>query len=104
MSCTREAIEIVSLLSVESIFFSPQDQREHASEMKKKFISPFGDLITFLNVLRSYEVQKGNSEWCYQNFINRRNMKHVIVSIILSCKFLNKMNHFIDFFLKKNLQ
>jgi len=48
--------------------------------MKKKFISPFGDLITFLNVLRSYEVQKGNSEWCYQNFINRRNMKHVIVS------------------------
>ncbi|CAB4375012.1 unnamed protein product [Rhizophagus irregularis] len=78
MSCTREAIEIVSLLSVESIFFSPQDQREHASEMKKKFISPFGDLITFLNVLRSYEVQKGNSEWCHQNFINRRNMKHVI--------------------------
>ncbi|EXX55476.1 Prp22p [Rhizophagus irregularis DAOM 197198w] len=87
MSCTREAIEIVSLLSVESIFFSPQDQREHASEMKKKFISPFGDLITFLNVLRSYEVQKGNSEWCHQNFINRRNMKHVIVSMILSCKF-----------------
>ncbi|GES73943.1 ATP-dependent RNA helicase Prh1 [Rhizophagus clarus] len=78
MSCTREAIEIVSLLSVESIFFSPQDQREHASEMKKKFVSPFGDLITYLNVLRSYEVQKGNSEWCYQNFINRRNMKHVI--------------------------
>ncbi|CAI2170721.1 933_t:CDS:10 [Funneliformis geosporum] len=78
LSCTREAIEIVSLLSVDSIFFSPQDQREHASDAKKKFMSPFGDLITFLNVLRSYETQKGNSEWCYQNFINRRNMKHVI--------------------------
>ncbi|CAG8613282.1 16552_t:CDS:10 [Funneliformis mosseae] len=78
LSCTREAIEIVSLLSVDSIFFSPQDQREYASDAKKKFMSPFGDLITFLNVLRSYEAQKGNSEWCYQNFINRRNMKHVI--------------------------
>ncbi|CAJ0650321.1 6589_t:CDS:10 [Entrophospora sp. SA101] len=78
MSCTKEAIDIVSLLSVDSIFFSPQDQREHATEMKKKFVSPLGDLITFLNVLHAYEVQKGNSDWCQKNFINKRNMKHIV--------------------------
>ncbi|CAG8606318.1 1859_t:CDS:10, partial [Ambispora leptoticha] len=78
MSCTREVINIVSLLSVDSIFFSPQDQRDHALDMKKKFISPLGDLITYLNVLRSYETHKGNLDWCKQNFVNKRNMKHVI--------------------------
>ncbi|CAG8442817.1 16363_t:CDS:10 [Acaulospora morrowiae] len=77
MECTKEAIDIVSLLSVDSIFFSPHDQRESAMDMKKKFISPLGDLITFLNVLKSFEVHKGNSDWCRQNFINKRNMKHV---------------------------
>ncbi|CAG8510488.1 9023_t:CDS:10 [Cetraspora pellucida] len=78
MSCTREVINIVSILSVDSIFFSPQDQRDHALDMKKKFISPLGDLITYLNVLRSYETHKGDLDWCKQNFVNKRNMKHVI--------------------------
>ncbi|RIB24153.1 P-loop containing nucleoside triphosphate hydrolase protein [Gigaspora rosea] len=78
MSCTREVINIVSLLSVDSIFFSPQDQRDQALDMKKKFISPLGDLITYLNVLRSYETHKGDLDWCKQNFVNKRNMKHVI--------------------------
>ncbi|CAG8598124.1 15544_t:CDS:10 [Dentiscutata erythropus] len=78
MSCTREVINIVSLLSVDSIFFSPQDQRDQALDMKKKFISPLGDLITYLNLLRSYETHKGDLDWCKQNFVNKRNMKHVI--------------------------
>ncbi|CAG8529043.1 21107_t:CDS:10, partial [Racocetra persica] len=53
-------------------------QRDHALDMKKKFISPLGDLITYLNVLRSYETHKGDLDWCKQNFVNKRNMKHVI--------------------------
>ncbi|CAG8529004.1 1067_t:CDS:10 [Diversispora eburnea] len=78
MGCIKEAIDIVSLLSVDSIFFTPQDQRENAMDMKKKFISPLGDLITYLNVLKSYEAHKGEVDWCGRNYINRRNMKHVI--------------------------
>ncbi|RHZ71110.1 hypothetical protein Glove_262g16 [Diversispora epigaea] len=78
MGCIKEAIDIVSLLSVDSIFFTPQDQRENAMDMKRKFISPLGDLITYLNVLKSYEAHKGEVDWCGRNYINRRNMKHVI--------------------------
>ena len=80
MGCTREAIAVISFLSVDSIFFTPQDKREQAADTKKKFSSPLGDLITFLNVLNGYEDQKGNAQWCHQNFINKRNMKQVLVS------------------------
>ncbi|CAG8580172.1 5661_t:CDS:2, partial [Ambispora leptoticha] len=78
LACTREAISIISLLSVDSIFFTPQDKRDQATESKKKFASPLGDLITLLNVLHGYQDQNGNTQWCRQNFINKRNMKIVM--------------------------
>ncbi|CAG8552421.1 8284_t:CDS:10 [Ambispora gerdemannii] len=78
LACTREAISIISLLSVDSIFFTPQDKRDQATETKKKFASPLGDLITLLNVLHGYQDQNGNAQWCRQNFINKRNMKIVL--------------------------
>ncbi|PHZ11673.1 ATP-dependent RNA helicase DHX8 [Rhizopus microsporus ATCC 52813] len=73
--CTLEAISIISLLSVDSIFFTPSDKREQAAEARKKFIHPDGDHLTLLNVLKSYWEVKGDIEWCRENFINNRNMK-----------------------------
>ncbi|CAO3700631.1 unnamed protein product [Rhizopus stolonifer] len=73
--CTSEAIAIISLLSVDSVFFSPSDKREQAAEARKKFLHPDGDHLTLLNVLKSYWEVKGDIEWCRDNFINNRNMK-----------------------------
>ncbi|RCH83049.1 putative ATP-dependent RNA helicase dhr2, partial [Rhizopus stolonifer] len=73
--CTSEAIAIISLLSVDSVFFSPSDKREQAAEARKKFLHPDGDHLTLLNVLKSYWEVKGDLEWCRDNFINNRNMK-----------------------------
>ncbi|KAG1220422.1 hypothetical protein G6F35_006721 [Rhizopus arrhizus] len=52
--CTSEAIAIISLLSVDSIFFTPSDKREQAAEARKKFLHSDGDHLTLLNVLKSY--------------------------------------------------
>ncbi|KAG1052727.1 hypothetical protein G6F46_002121 [Rhizopus delemar] len=73
--CTSEAIAIISLLSVDSIFFTPSDKREQAAEARKKFLHSDGDHLTLLNVLKSYWEVKGDIEWCRDNFINNRNMK-----------------------------
>ncbi|KAI9015269.1 P-loop containing nucleoside triphosphate hydrolase protein [Phycomyces nitens] len=73
--CTLEAIAIVSLLSVDSIFFMPSDKREESSEARRKFLHPDGDHLTLLNVLKAYWEVKGDMEWCKENFINVRNMK-----------------------------
>ncbi|CEP08311.1 hypothetical protein [Parasitella parasitica] len=73
--CSLEVIAIISLLSVDSIFFTPSDKREQASEARKKFLHPDGDHLTLLNVLKSYWEVKGDIEWCKENFINNRNIK-----------------------------
>jgi len=78
LGCTKEILSIVSMLSVDSIFYTPQDKREEAAEAKKKFVNFDGDHITLLNVLKGYQDVHGDKEWCYENFINIRNMKHVL--------------------------
>ncbi|KAL6598776.1 P-loop containing nucleoside triphosphate hydrolase protein [Neocallimastix sp. 'constans'] len=78
LGCTKEILSIVSMLSVDSIFYTPQDKREEAAEAKKKFVNFDGDHITLLNVLKGYQDVHGDKDWCYENFINIRNMKHVL--------------------------
>ena len=76
--CGEEIVNIVALLSVESIFFSPPGAREKAERPKRKFLAPEGDQTTLLNALRAYTKVKGDKQWCYENFINIRAMKTVL--------------------------
>ncbi|KAF9386501.1 putative ATP-dependent RNA helicase dhr2 [Podila verticillata] len=78
MECTKEAIEIISLLSVDTIFSAPSSKREEANEARQKFLSLDGDHLTLLNTLRAYESVKGDRDWCRENFINSRHMRHVM--------------------------
>ncbi|KAG2218383.1 hypothetical protein INT45_013334 [Circinella minor] len=73
--CTLEVIAIISLLSVDTIFFTPSDKRDQAAEVRRKFLHPDGDHLTLLNVLKGYWEVKGDIEWCKENFINIRNVK-----------------------------
>ncbi|KAF9978885.1 putative ATP-dependent RNA helicase dhr2 [Actinomortierella ambigua] len=78
MECTKEAIEVIALLSVDTIFTFPSNKREEANEARQKFLSLDGDHLTLLNVLRGYESVKGDRDWCRENFINGRHMRHVL--------------------------
>ena len=76
--CTREAIDIVSMLSIDPIFYSPTDKREESQQAKRKFMNFEGDHLTFLNVLQQYLEHEGDLQWCNDNFINHRSMKNVM--------------------------
>ncbi|KAF9361515.1 putative ATP-dependent RNA helicase dhr2 [Mortierella sp. NVP85] len=78
MECTKEAIEIISLLTVDTIFSAPSSKREEANEARQKFLSLDGDHLTYLNTLYAYESVKGDRDWCRENFINSRHMRHVL--------------------------
>lgn len=73
--CLEEVLSVVSMLSVDSVLYTPHSKREEALETRKKFISSDGDHITFLNIYKAYKSVKGNKEWCHENFINIRNMR-----------------------------
>eukprot|EP01080_Neovahlkampfia_damariscottae_P004211 gene4211-7548_t len=77
--CTEEILTIISMLSVESIFFSPQNKREESDKSKMKFSSIYGDLISLLKVYDEYKKVKGDSNWCWNNFINSKSMKKVML-------------------------
>jgi hypothetical protein len=66
------------MLSVDSVFFTPNDKREEANLAKKKFMNYDGDHITLLNVIKEYLSLKDVSQWCQDYFINHRNMRQVI--------------------------
>ncbi|TPX74038.1 hypothetical protein CcCBS67573_g04688 [Chytriomyces confervae] len=78
LNCTAEVISIISMLSVETVFFSPHDKREAANEAKRKFVSHDGDHITLLNVMRGYQAVSGDKDWCIQNYINGRAIKNAM--------------------------
>ncbi|KAF2075347.1 hypothetical protein CYY_003323 [Polysphondylium violaceum] len=77
-NCLEEVLIIISMLSVESIFFIPKDKKQEVESIKKIFFSPEGDHITFLNVFREYQRVKGSLEWCFNHFINIKSMTKVI--------------------------
>ena len=58
--CVEEVLTVVSLLSVDSVLFTPSDKRESAMAARQKFTSTDGDHITLLNMYKAYKAVKGN--------------------------------------------
>ncbi len=56
----EDLLSVVSLLSVDSVLFTPQDRREEAAAVRQKFTSPDGDHLTLLNIFRAYRAVRGN--------------------------------------------
>lgn len=78
LRCTDEILSIISLLSVNSLFFVPPSKKEEALEAKKKFLDSEGDHITFLNMYKMFIRAKGHRpQWCEEHFVNYKSMKKV---------------------------
>mmetsp|Transcript_7895 Transcript_7895/g.12632 ORF Transcript_7895/g.12632 Transcript_7895/m.12632 type:complete len:705 (+) Transcript_7895:48-2162(+) len=77
--CLSDMLSIVSLLSVESVFYSPRDKREQADAAKKRFAHVDGDHMTLVNVYGAYIANNKSAaalaEWCREHFINIRSLK-----------------------------
>lgn len=73
-SCSEEILSIVSLLSVDTVLYSPPARREEVLAARRKFSSSEGDHMTLLNIYRAFKKVSGNKEWCRENFVNSRNM------------------------------
>ncbi|KAG6502340.1 hypothetical protein ZIOFF_042232 [Zingiber officinale] len=89
--CLEEMLMVVTMLSVESIFYFPQEKLEEARAAGKSFSSPEGDHISMLNVYRTSAesleknkianvkektLEKKLNKWCRENFINYRSLRH----------------------------
>ncbi|KAL2065123.1 hypothetical protein VTL71DRAFT_4263 [Oculimacula yallundae] len=78
-----EVIDVIACLTTDSeIFNQPksEDDQENISEVRKDLLSPDGDIITLLAVIRKYATVSSADrlEWCKQRLIAPRAMKTAI--------------------------
>ena len=80
MMCSLEAIQVVSMVSADNIFFCPREKRDLANAARLKFTHRDGDHLTLLNVMRAFvEVpRKERGAWCNDNFLNARSLNKAV--------------------------
>ncbi|OON15590.1 helicase protein, partial [Opisthorchis viverrini] len=75
LQCSEEVLTIVSMLSVQNVFYRPKEKTELADQRKAKFHQPEGDHLTLLAVYNAWKNNKFSAPWCYDNFIQARTLK-----------------------------
>ncbi|ELK33612.1 ATP-dependent RNA helicase DHX8 [Myotis davidii] len=75
LGCSEEMLTIVSMLSVQNVFYRPKDKQALAGQKKAKFHQTKGDHLTLLAVYNSWKSNKFSNPWCYENFIQARSLR-----------------------------
>jgi len=72
--CAEEIVTIIAMLSVQAVFYRPKEKQQQADQKKAKFNQPEGDHLTLLTVYNAWKQSKFSTPWCYDNFIQAKNM------------------------------
>ncbi|CAG7822811.1 unnamed protein product [Allacma fusca] len=75
LGCSEEVLTIMSMLSVQNVFYRPKDKQQLADQRKAKFHQTEGDHLTLLAVYNAWKNNKFAPAWCYENFIQVRTLK-----------------------------
>jgi ATP-dependent RNA helicase DHX8/PRP22 len=75
LGCSDEILTIVSMLSVQNVFYRPKDKQALADSKKAKFNQAEGDHLTLLAVYNSWKNNKFSNAWCFDNFVQARTLK-----------------------------
>ena len=63
MGCSEEILTIVSMLSVDNVFYRPKEKQAQADQKRAKFNQIEGDHLTFLAVYEAWKRAKFSSPW-----------------------------------------
>ncbi|XP_039268020.2 ATP-dependent RNA helicase DHX8-like [Styela clava] len=75
LGCSDEILTIVSMLSVQNVFYRPKEKQALADQKKAKFHQNEGDHLTLLAVYNSWKSNKFSNPWCYENFVQARTLR-----------------------------
>ncbi|KAA0163354.1 hypothetical protein FNF28_04274 [Cafeteria roenbergensis] len=75
LGCSDEILTVVSMLSVDNVFFRPKDRQSLADQKHSKFHQPEGDHLTLLCVYQAWKDSGFANAWCFENFLHGRTMR-----------------------------
>lgn len=73
--CSEEVLTIISMLSVQNVFYRPKDKQQEADNKKARFHHPYGDHLTLLNIYRRWEESHYSKHFCTNNYLHERHLK-----------------------------
>lgn len=82
LDCLDEALTVVSILSVESLFHIPPTKQAQAESILQKFHTNEGDLVMMLKVFRAFKKtmllnKKNLKNWLQEHFIHLKSLSTV---------------------------
>lgn len=75
LGCSDEMLTIVSMITVQNVFYRPKEKAALADARKARFNQPEGDHLTLLAVYNAWKHSKYSAAWCYENFVQQRTLK-----------------------------
>jgi pre-mRNA-splicing factor ATP-dependent RNA helicase DHX38/PRP16 len=75
MGCGAEALTIVSVLSVPTVFFRPPDRAEESDAAREKFFVPESDHLTLLHVYNQWKANGYRSDWAERHFLQPKALR-----------------------------
>jgi pre-mRNA-splicing factor ATP-dependent RNA helicase DHX38/PRP16 len=75
LGCSNEVLTIVSMLSVPSVFFRPNDRAEESDAAREKFFIPESDHLTLLHVYQQWKNNGYRSDWCDRHFLHAKGLR-----------------------------
>eukprot|EP00949_MAST-11_sp_MAST-11-sp1_P003671 g3671.t1 len=75
LGCSEEVLTIVSMLSVDNVWYRPKEKQAQADQKKARFHQPEGDHITMLALYDAWAKSNYSSQWCFENYVQARTMK-----------------------------
>ncbi|CAI1947862.1 hypothetical protein SEUBUCD646_0E00940 [Saccharomyces eubayanus] len=73
--CSDEIVTIISMLSVQNVFYRPKDKQLEADHKKARFHHPYGDHLTLLNVYTRWQQADYSEQYCKTNFLHFRHLR-----------------------------
>ncbi|KAF2204641.1 ATP-dependent RNA helicase-like protein DHX8 [Delitschia confertaspora ATCC 74209] len=78
LQCSDEVLTVVAMISAtQTVFHRPRDKQQQADQKKQKFNDPSGDHLTLLNVYNAWKHSNFSTPWCFENYIQPKNMMRV---------------------------
>lgn len=73
--CSDEVSTIISMLSVQNVFYRPKDKQQEADSKKARFHHPYGDHLTLLNVYNRWREDNYSKSFCVNNYLHERHLR-----------------------------
>merc|ERR1711988_1377159 len=74
LGCSEEVLIIVSMLSVDNVFYRPRDKEEAADQARENLKVPESDHLTYLNIYQQWKDKRYSDRWCTQHYIHGKHM------------------------------